>query len=408
VLVALAVIVGATVYAFWPAPTTVDVATVDRGPMTVTIDEEGIANIRDVFRVSAPTSGALERLPVHVGDRVTLEAPVAQIRPAQPAFLDARTRQQLEAGVEAAVAAVGLAQAQLDAAVSGQGMAEDDYNRAAALAKGGTISTRDLQQATTSFDTAKANVAQARANLALRQSELTSARAELIEPDQTAPAGIDLMCCLDVPAPVDGVVLKVLAQSAQVVAPGAPLLEIGDPTDLEIVVHLLSSDAVAVVPNAPATITEWGGPPLNAKVRQVEPAAYTKVSALGIEEQRVDAELDLTDPPSVWAGLGHSFSVMVHIQTWSSAEVVRVPLAALFRQGADWAVFRMVNGKAVATRVSIGHRTDTAAEVVAGLAPGAVVVLHPSDQVSDGAAVAERPNGYCLRRLPWCPSGVRR
>jgi HlyD family secretion protein len=187
------------------------------------------------------------------------------------------------------------------------------------------------------------------------------------------------------------VVLKVLAESEQVVSAGMPLVEIGDPTDMEIVVHLLSADAVRIAPGSSATITDWGGPEiLQAKVRSTEPAAYTKVSALGIEEQRVDATLDLVDESHEWQGLGHEFRVMVNIAIWEGSDVLRVPLAALFRVGSDWTVYRVVDGRAVATPVDIGHRNTRNAEVLSGLSEGDAVILHPSDQISDEKTVVAR------------------
>ena len=393
--VVVAAIAAITVYALLPTPVPVDLATVDKGPMSVTIDEEGIAQIADVFRVSAPIAGTLGRTPVHVGDQVTHDdTPVAVIRPMAPAFLDVRTRRQIQAQIAAAAAAVGLAEAQVRAAESTQRQAEADLDRAKQLAEAGTISSRALEEATTALDTATAGLEQANANLVLRRSELVSSEAQLIEPDQPAADATGKSCCLTVKAPADGVVLKVLTESEQVVTAGTPLVEIGNPKDVEVVVHLLSSDAVSVAPGAEAELTEWGGDGvLKARVRQIDPAAYTKVSALGIEEQRVDATLDLTDPYEKWKGLGHDFRVMVHIKTWESADAIRVPIGALFRQGADWHVFKVADGKAVLAKVTIDHRNNTTAQVTGGLAPGDVVVLHPSDKVSDGVRVEARQPG---------------
>lgn len=386
----LAAIVAATVYALLPQPVPVDLAAVDRGRLEVTIDEEGIARIRDVFRVSAPVAGRVERLPVEVGDTVYRNTTaVAKIYPVDPPFLDVRSRRELEAAVEAARAAVNLAAAQVAAAEAADRLAQADVERAGRLAKLGTISARALEKAVADVDTAKAAVEQAKASLALRESELMSAEARLIEPDQLEGGSRD-SCCMTLRAPVDGTVLTLLTESEQVVAAGAGLLEIGDPANLEVIVPLLSSDAVNVREGAAATLDQWGGPSLAARVRRVDPAAYTKVSALGIEEQRVDAILDLADPPETWRNLGHGFRVMVHITTWQNDDVVRVPLGALFRKGSDWAVFRVVDGRAVETRIAIGHRTDTIAEVTEGLSPGDTVVLHPSDQVVDGVKVAAR------------------
>jgi HlyD family secretion protein len=195
-------------------------------------------------------------------------------------------------------------------------------------------------------------------------------------------------------APTDGVVLKVLAESAQVIAAGAPIAEIGDPRDMEIVVDLLSADAVRVRPGAEARIEDWGGSgALAARIRRIEPSAFTKVSALGIEEQRVNVTLDLLDHYEEWERLGHGFRVYVRISVWRGEDVVRVPLAALFRRGADWSVFRVVDGTARATSVTIDHRDSEYAEVTDGLAPGATVIVHPSDQVGEGVTVEPRADG---------------
>ena len=246
------------------------------------------------------------------------------------------------------------------------------------LAANGTISARALEKAVNDLDAANAVIAQAKANLELRKSELISTEARLIEPDQQTFIPSRDGCCVAVRSPADGVVLKLSAESEQVVPVGAPLVEVGDTRDLEIMVHLLSSDAVNIAPGAAARLDEWGGPVLNAKVRRIDPAGFTKVSALGIEEQRVDAILDLTDPYETWQRLGHEFRVMVHITTWKSDDVVRVPLGALFRRGAEWSVFRVVDDRAVHTPVKIDHRNQHFAEVTEGLAAGDRVILHPA------------------------------
>jgi len=391
----LAAILAATIWALAPAPVGVDLVTVDRGPLDVTIDEEGIARIRDIFRVSAPLAGRLERSPVHIGDRVHRGATeVASIRPADPPFLDARTRREMEAGADAGRAAVRLAAAQIHAAETGERLALAAFDRAERLAALGTISEQAFEKAAADLDAAKARIEEANANLALRQSELASLEARLIEPDQPAAGAGRNSCCKSVLAPVDGVVLSVLAESETVVAAGTPLVEIGDPAGMEIVVHLLSSDAVTIAPGTPATVTDWGGPDaLQARVSRIDPAAYTKVSALGIEEQRVDATLDIVTPYEQWQGLGHAFRVMVHISTWQGADVLQVPLGALFRQDSDWTVYRVVDGRAAATAIVLGHRNNVAAEVLDGLSQGDTVVLHPSDRVVDGAAVGPRDGG---------------
>jgi HlyD family secretion protein len=385
-LFVLAIVAG-LVYALRPQPVAVDLATLDRGPMEVTVDEEGVARIRDVFKVSAPITGRVERLPVHVGDAVVAgQTVVAAMHPVQPAFLDIRARRELQAAVDAARAAVTLAEAQLMSAETNVRVKRSDLERAKALASNSTISVSAFEKATADVETAEAHLKEMQAALDLRKSELMSAEARLIGPE----VGEASEESVSVYAPTDGTVLALLSESEQVLLAGGPLLEIGHPANLEIIVHLLSSDAVGVAPAAIARIDGWGGPELSAKLRRIDPAAYTKVSALGIEEQRVDAVFDIVDPYEQWQRLGHEFRVMVHIPTWQSEDALRLPLGALFRRGEQWHVFKVDDGVAMLTPVTLGHRSSRFAELVDGLAAGDVVVLHPSDRVVDGVAVEAR------------------
>jgi HlyD family secretion protein len=385
-LIVLAIVAG-VVYALRPQPVAVDLATLDRGPMEVTVDEEGVARIRDVFKVSAPITGRVERLPVHVGDAVVANRTVvAAMHPVQPAFLDIRARRELQAAVDAARAAVALAEAQVTSAETNVRVERSDLERARALASNSTISVSAFEKATADVETAEAHLKEMQAALDLSKSELLSAEARLLGPE----AGAASEESVSVYAPTDGTVLALLSESEQVLLAGGPLLEIGHPANLEIIVHLLSSDAVGVAPGAIARVDGWGGPELSAKLRRIDPAAYTKVSALGIEEQRVDAVFDIVDPYEAWQRLGHEFRVMVHIPTWRSDDALRLPLGALFRRGEAWHVFKVVDSKAALTPVTLGHRSSRFAEVVDGLAAGDVVVLHPSDRVLDGVAVEAR------------------
>jgi HlyD family secretion protein len=387
----VAAIVGGAVYALMPKPVAVDVAVVDRGPIEVTVDEEGVARIRDVYRISAPVAGQLQRFPLEVGDPVEAGVTVvAEIRPSAPAFLDVRSRRELEAAASAAEAAVDLAVAEVSRAEAQLRLAEGDLDRAEQLSTSGTISARAMDKAVSDAETARAQLKQAEASLELRRSELASAEARLIQPGQAGD--VEAGCCIQLRAPVDGAVLAVHVESAQVVPAGALIAEIGDPDDLEIVVDVLSTDAVRIAPGAEARIEDWGGAEaLPARVRTVEPSAFTKVSALGIEEQRVNVVLDPVDSGAGWERLGHEFRVYARIRVWRGDNVVRVPLAALFRRGEDWAVFRVVDGEAALTPVSIGHRDERLAEVSEGLSEGDVVIVHPGGQVEDGVSVEIRP-----------------
>ncbi len=390
-LLFVALVVGGIVYALMPQPVPADLATVDRGTIEVTIDDEGVARIRDIYKVSATVGGYLDRFPLEVGDSVKRNVTViTEIRPSAPAFLDERTSRELQASVGAARASVQLAEAELARAEADQRLAESELDRARRLSMSGTISARAMDQAVSGADAGRAQVRQAEASLELRRSELASAEARLIQPsgeDGSSPGS----CCMLIRAPVDGVVLKVHAESAQVVPAGALIAEIGDPSDMEVEVDLLSTDAVRVKRGAAAYIEGWGGGKvLSARVRRIEPSAFTKVSALGIEEQRVNVILDLIDPRSAWEALGHEYRVLVRIRVWRGEDIVRVPLAALFRQGEQWAVFKVVDGRAVTTPVTIDHRDSRLAEVTDGLQPGDVVILHPSDQIENGVAVEPR------------------
>jgi HlyD family secretion protein len=216
-----------------------------------------------------------------------------------------------------------------------------------------------------------------------------SLAARLISP-ASAPAPTDPGCCGELRAPVSGRVLKVIQESEAVVQAGTPLIEIGDPLDLDVVADLLSTDAVQISVGSPVRIDGWGGPPINGRVARVDPAGFLKVSALGIEEQRVHVTIDLVDPPEAWSRLGHDYRVTVHVTVWSSGNAITAPVGALFRQGGDWALFLVKDGRARATVVKIGRRNNQLAEVLSGLSVGDRVILHPSDRITDGARVAER------------------
>jgi HlyD family secretion protein len=373
-------------WALWPKPIAVETAVIDRRPIEVSIEDEGKTRIREVFTVSAPIAGKLLRLNLHAGDAVSEnQTVVALIKPAEPGLLDVRAKKIAEAVVEARQAAVDLATAQAHQADAQLGFLDAELARATTLVSRGTISERAFEKATLDVALAKAEVESVKANLLVRQRELESARAALIEGEAAAGSG---RCCVEVRAPASGEVLRVLTESEQVVQAGTPLIEIGDPTNLEIVVDLLSRDAVRAVPGAEATIEGWGGPPLKATVTRIEPAAVTKVSALGIEEQRVTVELKLLDPPERWPRLGHGFRVIVRILLWRGENLVAVPMGALFRQGSAWAVFIVKDGVARLQPVELGERNTDYAEVAAGLDPGMAVILHPGDSVTDGSRLA--------------------
>jgi HlyD family secretion protein len=376
-------------WALWPQPVPVDMAAIATGPLEVTVEDEGITRIREVYTVSAPIGGKLLRSPREVGDNVVAdETLVAAIEPTDPTFLDVRSQRVNQAAVHAAQAAVDLAEAQIKQAKAQLEFARNDLGRAERLAASKTISDRALEKAKLDVDSAESAVASAVATLEVRRRELESARAHMIQPGQ--PTVRSAGCCVEVRSPIDGRVLKIIAESEQVVQAGAPLLEIGNPHDLEIVVDFLSRDAVRIKPGQPARIESWGGETvLNARVKRIEPTGFTKVSALGIEEQRVKVILDFTGPESEWRELGHGYRIIARVVVWHG-EGTLVPLGALFRQGESWAVFVVEHGRAQRRLVKIGERNLHAAHVVDGLKPGEQVVLHPSDRVADGVRVEAR------------------
>ena len=340
-----AVLLLALLFTLRSAPVQVDVAVISQGPLRVTVDEEGKTRIKNVFAVSAPVTGMLRRSALDPGDEVINDQTVvAVIEPAAPVFLDARTLKEAEAQLAAAQAAVTLAEAEVKQAETEVNWASSELLRSEALARSSTIAERTLERARLDLERQKAGLARAKAGLEVRRSDLATAQARLIGPERPGlqPSGDQNKCCVEVRAPVSGKILRELQESERVVLAGAPLFEIGNPAELDIIVDLLSADAVRVVPGAEASIDSAGLPaPITAKVRRIEPAGITKVSALGIEEQRVRVYLDLESPFDVWKRLGHDYRIFARIALWSKGDAMRVPLSALFRRGDRWAVYRL-------------------------------------------------------------------
>lgn len=377
-------------YGFWPEPVAVDIAKIGTGDVVVTVEDEGVSQVREVYRVSAPVAGTLQRSPVEVGDEIKKgQTVVASILPAVSEFLDERSVQMRRAAVKAAEAQLRLAEAKLERSKSMADYWTSQLQRLEGLEVGRTVTLRQLDETRMEARAATAAVQSAEAEVELREKELEQAKAALLDPPAvySLPSG---RCCLKVPSPASGVVLEIHNESETVVQAGAPLLDIGDPRDLEIVAELLSRDAVKVRAGARAIITTWGGPPLEARVRRIDRSGFEEVSALGIEEQRVKVWLDLTDPPQSWEQLGHDYRVIVRIVINEQAGVLRVPVSALFRRGEDWAVFLRDNGRAQLQPIELGARNFEWAQVSAGLAAGDEAILYPSDQLSDGVRVVQR------------------
>ncbi len=377
-------------YGFWPEPIPVDTAKIGRGDVVVTVEDEGVSQVREVYSVSSPVAGTVQRSPVEVGDEVKAgETVVASIVPAVTGFLDDRTVQMRQAAVRAAEAQLRLAKAKLERSKSMADYWTSQLERLESLEVGRTVTQRQLDETRMEARAASAAVQSAEAEVELREKELEQAKAALLDPPAvySLPNG---RCCLRVPAPESGAVLEIHQESETVVQAGAPLLDIGDPRDLEIIAELLSRDAVKVEVGNRAIITEWGGQPLDAVVRRIDRSAFEEVSALGIEEQRVKVWLDITSPPEAWQQLGHEFRVIVRIVVNEATNVLRVPVSALFRRGDDWAVFVREEGRAQLQRLELGARNFEWAQVTDGLAAGDEVILYPSDRLSDGVRVVQR------------------
>lgn len=377
-----------------PRPVPVDLARVERGPMEITIRDDGQTRVREVYVVSTPIPGRVLRFQGDVGDPVVAGKTVlAHILASSPAFLDVRTRSQLEASVEAASAARNLAAADIGRREAETDFARTELRRAEELADQGAISAADLDRIRKEARTAEAGLHTARAALQVREHELATARAALIGPPASEPTGLRTVRddTLPVRAPVSGTILHIFRESEGVVPAGAPIAQIGDPTELEIVVDLLSSEATRVSPGDGVRIERWGGAePLAGVVRRVEPYGVTKLSALGIEEQRVNVIIDLTDPISKWRKLGHGYEVEARISIWRDADVLKIPSAALFRIGSTWATFVARDGRAHLTTVDVGRTNGDTTQILGGVNPGDEVVLYPSDRVGDGTRIERR------------------
>ncbi len=389
--VPLLLLAGLIALALRPEPVAVDFATVSEGPMTVTVAEQGRTRIRDVFAVSAPIRGRALRIEIEEGARVVAgETVLAEIEPVDPEFLDPRAAEEARQAVRAAEAAVTLAEARLRETRAELDYAASQVERMRRLRATNTVAESVLEDAERAFRTREAAVATAEAQVEMRRHELAAAESRLLGPDERG-AGGPACPCLPVRAPVDGIVLRVLHESEGVVAPGTPLLEIGDPRDLEIVADFPSPEAVRIEPGQRVIVERWGGEgTLSGEVERVEPFGFTKVSALGIEEQRVNVVIRLTDPPERWARLGHGFEVETRVVLWETERTVKVPLTALLRVGGDWAVYAVEESRARLRPVELGRRNDLEAEIGAGLAPGETVLRYPHDAIEDGTPVVPR------------------
>jgi HlyD family secretion protein len=346
--------------------------------------------VKDRYVISAPLSGNLARIELHAGDAVDVDTVLARIVPIAPPLLDARTRAEAEGRVRAATASRAQTGAMTDRATAALDFARREVARLRALAGRDVVERRALELAELEERTRASELESARFATKIAGWELQIARSALGH-IEGGPRTAETQQQMEITSPVRGHVLRVVAQSEGVVAAGTPLLEVGDPAALEIVVDVLTSDAVQVRPGATAEVDGWGGDrTLPARVRLVEPSAFTRASALGVEEQRVNVVLDLLDPPQVWSALGDGYRVEARIVVWEKDDVLQVPSSALFRHDGGWAVWTVAEGRAQRRAVAIGRQAGLVTEILRGVRAGDAVIEHPSDAVAEGVEVARR------------------
>lgn len=399
-IIALAVIAAAGIFlGLRPQPVPVETSVVTTGPLRVTVEEEGKTRLRSRYIVSAPVAGYLPRLKWKAGDIVPAGAIIASLDPPRPVVLDARTRDQSEARVKSAEAALAVAEARVRAQQEQVRVAQSDgeflrrqRDREQTLRKSGDVAAEkldrtlsELRRVEAATAAAERGVVTARAEVESAKADIAAARAALRQTTAGAATGERIV----IPAPAGGRVIRLIRESEGVVNPGDPLLEIGNASALEIVVEVLSADAVRIAPGTRVLLMRWGGEKnLEGLVRVIEPGGFTKISALGVEEQRVRVIADIVSPESEWKPLGDGYRVEAAFILWESPQVLQVPANALFRYRDGWAVFVVEGGVARRRKVELGHRTGLAVEIASGLRAGEQVVAHPDETVDDGKQVA--------------------
>lgn len=392
-LVGIAVLLGILAWAFAPRPVEVETASAEVGRFEAGVEEDGKTRLRENYVISAPLAGLLTRITLKEGDSVKAGANVAMIRPAYAPLQDERTLREQQARLEMTRAQVDRIKARVEAAEVALRRARNDLARSEKLAGQGFVAASRLESERLAALAAEKELDAAIAERDIARHEVEQARAALMavrNPTTVSERG------LAVRAPVGGKVLRVVQASEAVVPFGTPLLELGDLSTLEIVAELLTADALQAAPGSSVVITRWGGPPLAGRVRRVEPAAFTKISALGVEEQRVRVLIDIASPAETWRALGVGYRVNVRIVTMAVERVLKIPVSAVFpipqgkEQGRGMAVYTVVDDRARLTPVQLGARNDAEAWVRAGIEQGAKVIIYPAAQVADGVRVQVR------------------
>ncbi len=397
ILLLIGVIAGAY-FSLQPQPIAIDTAEVVRGPLEVTVDEDGKTRIKEKYIVSTPVGGRLRRIEFREGDKVYAnETVLASIEPSDPDLLDARALAQAKARVNAAESAVDRANSRHAQTKVQLDQAQRDLKRGRELIESRAISLSEFEKIEANFRSLDEQLHSAEFDQEISNFELELAKAALVRVQPVPEDGTateESLADFNIRAPVDGVVLRVLQESSTIVTPGTPIVELGDPTDLEIVVDVLSTDAVKLAAGTKVYLEQWGGDKsLAGVVRLIEPSAYEKISALGVEEQRVDVIIDFDESPENLARLGDGYRVEAKMVTWKADEVTKIPTSALFRDKNVWSVFIVDEGIARLTPVEVGHRNDREAEISSGLESGQTVILHPGDNLFDGSKVIPRENG---------------
>ncbi len=397
-VIGLAAVAGVGIW--WgmrPQPVPVETQALTAKPLRVTVEEEGKTRLRSRYVISAPVAGYLRRLQLKAGDTVRAGALIATLEPPRPAVLDARTVEQGGARVAAAERALQVAQSRVATQREQVRSAKAEFEywtqqrqREERLRKSGDVAATRLERTVTDLQRAEAAVAAAERGLATTVAEVEAAKAEVATARaalrQTAGAATGES--IPVVAPTSGRVIRVVRESEGVVGPGEPLVEIGDARAIEVVVEVLSADAVRIAPGMRVLLDRWGGPKvLEARVRLVEPGGFTKISALGVEEQRVRVVADLVSPEGEWAALGDGYRVEAAFVLWEGEKVMQAPANAVFRVGDGWAVFVVEGGVARRRAVQVGHRSGVAVEILGGVREGETVILHPDETVEVGKAV---------------------
>jgi HlyD family secretion protein len=387
IVVLLAAAAG-IVWSLMPRPVPIETATVTKGRFIASVDEDGKTRIRERYAVVAPLAGRLTRIRLKVGDRVGANEVVATILPSPAPFLDPRSRREAEERLGAAEATRERTKATVERAQAQAEQAKNDLERTRALAERGASTVQALERAESFMRVTERDLRAAEAQDHAAEHELDQARALLARYHNGANP---IPEAWNITAPVPGLVLKIVQESETIAQPGAPIMEIGDPRDLEIVVDVLSTDAVEIRPGADVVIENWGGQGVLAgHVRRVEPAAFTKISTLGVEEQRVNVLVDISSPPEQWASLGDAYRVDTRIIVFTQDNATIVPAGALFRRGETWHVFVVDDGRAQVRAVTLLRRSGRLVAIAEGLAPGERVIVYPSDRITSGARVEAR------------------